>query len=217
MNKIISIFVLSLVIIGAILFFHSKAIVPSNIPSAEINNAEVKKIIEPKIISDFGAPLDRAKERVTKKPFGILINPRTSPVQPERFSGYHTGTDFEIFPEELEMDVSVRAVCNGKIRTKEYVNGYGGVVIQDCTLNNNLITVLYGHLKLASINFAIGDNLNVGDTIGILGKAYSQETNGERKHLHLSFHKGSVISVLGYVQNKKDLSNWIDPYLYVCK
>ncbi|PIX90274.1 MAG: hypothetical protein COZ29_00885, partial [Candidatus Moranbacteria bacterium CG_4_10_14_3_um_filter_45_9] len=57
--------------------------------------------------SEFIAPLDRASERVTKKPFGILIKKATSPVQQERFSGYHTGTDFETFPDESDIDVSV--------------------------------------------------------------------------------------------------------------
>jgi hypothetical protein len=164
----------------------------------------------------FQPPLDRAGERVTKKPFGIYITPQNSPVQPEKFTGYHTGADFEIFPEELNAEVSVRAVCTGKLLLKEYASGYGGVAVESCTLNNNPITVIYGHLKLASITTTTGSTLNVGDTIGILGAAYSQETNGERKHLHLGFHKGTNISILGYVQNKADLSNWIDPCLYVC-
>jgi hypothetical protein len=68
--------------------------------------------------NNFQPPLTRAAERVTKKPFGIYITPKTSPVQPEKFQGYHTGTDFEIFPEELNIDVTVRAVCNGKLVLK---------------------------------------------------------------------------------------------------
>src|SRR5579871_4518385 len=34
-------------------------------------------------------------QRVTKKPFGIYVTPTDSPVQPERFTGYHTGADGE--------------------------------------------------------------------------------------------------------------------------
>ena len=154
---------------------------------------------------------------MTKKPFGIYITPKTSPVQPEKFQGYHTGTDFEIFPEELNIDVPVRAICNGKIAVKRFASGYGGVLVQNCELNNQPITVIYGHLKLASIGNIAGDTLNAGDEIGILGKAYSSETDGERKHLHLGIHKGSSINILGYVQSKSELSGWIDPCLYVCK
>jgi len=168
-------------------------------------------------ISGFQPPLDRAAERVTKKPFGIFITPQTSPVQPERFRGYHTGTDFEIFPEELNLDIQVHAICSGKIAVKRFASGYGGVLVQDCLLNNQPITVVYGHLKIASIAKSTGDNLNAGETIGILGKASSSETDGERKHLHLGIHKGSAVNILGYVQSQAELSGWIDACTLVCK
>src|SRR3989338_10346295 len=52
-------------------------------------------------LTGFGPPLDNSSERVTKKPFGKYITPADSPVQPERFSGYHTGADFEVFSNEI--------------------------------------------------------------------------------------------------------------------
>ncbi|MFZ2187953.1 MAG: M23 family metallopeptidase [Candidatus Moraniibacteriota bacterium] len=161
--------------------------------------------------------LDRAKERVAKKPFGIYIDPKNSPVQPERFSGYHTGTDFEIFPEEVDAQIAVRAICDGKLILKKTASGYGGVAVELCTLDNQPVTIVYGHLKLSSITKAIGEDLKAGDTIGQLGTAYSPETDGERKHLHLSIHEGSTINLLGYVQEKNELKNWINPCFYVCK
>lgn len=167
--------------------------------------------------SGFQSPLDRTGERVTKKPFGIFITPKTSPVQPERFQGYHTGTDFEIFPEELSTDVPVHAICSGKIAVKRFASGYGGVLVQDCSLNSQPITVIYGHLKLTSISKNAGDNLDTGDIIGSLGKAFSSETDGERKHLHLGIHKGSAVNILGYVQSKSELSGWVDACSLVCK
>jgi murein DD-endopeptidase MepM/ murein hydrolase activator NlpD len=161
--------------------------------------------------SGFIAPLDRASERVTKKPFGIYITPETSPVQPERFQGYHTGTDFEIFPEELNVDVPVRAVCDGKLLVARTASGYGGVVVESCQLNNQPITVIYGHLNITSVKFKVGDQIKAGDILAYLGAAYSSQTDGERKHLHLAFHKGGGVNILGYVQNKADLSGWVDP------
>jgi hypothetical protein len=166
--------------------------------------------------SGFQPPLDRAKERITKKPFGIYITPATSPVQPERFQGYHTGTDWEIFPEELNADVPVKAICSGKLILKKSATGYGGVAVESCELDNKPITVIYGHLKLGSINAKINDNLNIGDEIGILGAAYSVETDGERKHLHLGMHRESAINILGYVSSKSQLADWIDACQYVC-
>jgi hypothetical protein len=183
----------------------------SSIPSSE------NTVKNNPVYTGFVSPLDRANGRVIKKPFGIFITPQNSPVTPEKFTGYHTGTDFEIFPEELNADVSVKAVCTGKILVKRMATGYGGVAVQSCSANNQQMTVVYGHLKLASISANTGDDITAGDTLGILGKAYSTETDGERKHLHLGFHKGAAINILGYVQNKSELSGWLDPCQYVCQ
>jgi len=170
-----------------------------------------------KPVNGFLPPLDRAAERVTKKPFGIFITPQTSPVQPERFRGYHTGTDFEIFPEELNADVPVKAVCDGKLLVVRTASGYGGLAVESCELNGQPITVVYGHLNIASVRFKVGDQIKAGDTLAFLGAAYSAQTDGERKHLHLGFHKGSSVSILGYVQSQAELSGWLDPCDYVCK
>lgn len=162
-------------------------------------------------------PINRAPERVTKKPFGIYITPQNSPVKPERFSGYHTGTDFEVFPDELNKDVPIQAICSGPILEKRIASGYGGVLVQSCTLNNAPVTVVYGHLNLQSIPKKPGDELSQSEQIGLLGADKSLQTDGERKHLHLSIHKGSSANIKGYVGNKKDLSAWIDPCLYLCQ
>jgi hypothetical protein len=155
-------------------------------------------------------PIDRALERVTKKPFGIFITPKDSPVQPERFSGYHTGTDFETFPDEQNSDVPVYAITNGKILIKKSASGYGGVLVESGKINGEAVTIIYGHLNLASINKKTGDALSAGERIGILGQGFSRETDGERKHLHLGIHKGSSVNILGYVAKKSDLEGWID-------
>lgn len=165
----------------------------------------------------FVAPLPNAASRVTKKPFGIYITSATSLVQPERFAGYHTGTDFEVFSDEIGKNITVDAVCSGKLILKEYASGYGGAAVQSCTFENQPITVVYGHLKLASIKASIGQILSIGDPLGILGTDKSAETDGERKHLHLSFHKGTGINILGYAGSQNALSSWIDPCQYVCQ
>ncbi|MFA4880258.1 MAG: peptidoglycan DD-metalloendopeptidase family protein [Candidatus Doudnabacteria bacterium] len=164
----------------------------------------------------FQPPLERAMERVLKKKFGMYITPQNSPVQPERFQGYHTGVDFEIFPEELNAEVQVHAVCSGELKLKKHASGYGGVAVQACELNKDPITVIYGHLKLSNITADVGTNINVGEVIGILGADKSVETDGERKHLHLGFHKGTAIDIRGYVSSEAELANWIDPCLYAC-
>ncbi len=179
-------------------------------------NSNANILPSAKTTSGFTPPLSHAAERVTKKPFGKFITPQDSPVQPERFRGYHTGADFEIFPAELNAVVPVQAICDGKLLLKESATGYGGVAVESCLLNGAPITVVYGHLKLASISAKAGDKLSAGDALGILGADKSVETDGERKHLHLGIHSGAKANILGYVQSKAALSDWIDPCLYVC-
>lgn len=171
----------------------------------------------PKTTSEFSAPIDQSLERITKKPFGIKISSNDSPIQPEHFSGYHTGVDFEIFPDEAEKDVPIFAICSGPLIVKKYASGYGGVVVQKCKLQDQNITVIYGHLKLSSIIVINNQRLLSGDKIGVLGKGFSQETDKERKHLHLGIHKGGTVNILGYVQNLTELDNWINIAQYLIK
>ncbi|MFA4936872.1 MAG: M23 family metallopeptidase [Patescibacteria group bacterium] len=162
-------------------------------------------------------PISQARQRITKKPFGIRIFPQDSPVTPERFSGYHTGVDFEIFLGEENTEVAVFAVCDGKILLKRWVSGYGGVLIQNCVLEEADVTVLYGHLNLSSIALEVGQQILSGGKIGILGQGYTNDTDGERKHLHLGIHKGSEIDLRGYVSTVGELDNWINLVLYLAE
>lgn len=165
---------------------------------------------------ELSVPIDRASERVTKKPFGIFIDPETSPVKPERWNGYHTGTDFETFPEERDADVAVRAVCDGTIVVKRRAGGYGGIVVERCEIDGEEVTVVYGHLALPSVGPDIGDAVRRGDVIGILGAAGSADTDLERKHLHLGIRRGADVDIRGYVGDRVALSGWIDPCGFFC-
>lgn len=159
----------------------------------------------------FEPVLVRLTERVVKKPFGVLISPQNSPIENERFSGYHTAIDVEVFNDELERDVLVKALCGGVLRQKQYAKGYGGVAVQECLLKDEPVTIIYGHLNLQSIGVAQGEYLTPGDTVGLLGAHKSSETDGERKHLHLGIRKGRTIDIRGYVPSLSQLSQWIDP------
>lgn len=184
--------------------------IPSTASSTPAGNTTDPKPAEAQHI-----PLDRAGLRITKKHFGTFVTPKNSPVSPEKFQGFHTGIDMETFEDEQAVDIAVYAVCDGRIRQTHSINGYGGVLIQDCTLHGEAITVLYGHLRQTSIQKKAGDLLKTGDEIGVLGTGYSLETSGERKHLHLSIHRGSAIDVRGYVQSKTELDAWEDPEPFI--
>lgn len=160
-------------------------------------------------------PIYGALNRVTKKPFGIDISPKNSPVSPERFSGFHTGVDFETTAEEENIDIDVKTICEGELVYKNWVSGYGGVVIEKCSINEQVVTVLYGHIKLSSVPQKVGTKLTVGEKLAVLGKGASTETDGERKHLHLGIHKGGSINLLGYVKQKSGLVDWLDVIKYL--
>lgn len=156
------------------------------------------------------SPLSNPKARITKKPFGLAVAPRASPVPLERFSGFHTGTDFEVTEAEQGEDVPVYVICTGFVRQARYASGYGGVVVQDCVIEGQAVTVIYGHLDLASVTATVGSELLIGERLALLGDV-GPETDGERKHLHLGIHKGKEVDIRGYVPTESALSEWIDP------
>jgi len=154
------------------------------------------------------APVAEFFSRITKKPFGIYITPQNSPVQPERFSGYHTAADIEY--ADVVGEVPVVAVADGTVVYSGTVNGYGGVVVIRHIINEVTYTGLYGHLDPKS-NVANGTQVSAGDQIGILGDGGTAETDGERKHLHFALHRGPSVVLAGYVQSEKELAAWVDP------
>ncbi len=176
-----------------------------NIESEETN--EVMRVVL--------EPIKNARERVTKKPFGIYITPQNSPVSPERFTGYHTGTDFEVTEAELQEPVEIYAVCSGQILVKNTVSGYGGVIVQSCNIEGANYTVLYGHLSLATSSVLVGQNISAGQKLAELGAEGSAETSDERKHLHLGIHKGIAVDYRGYVENQTNLSEWVDYFSFL--
>lgn len=166
-------------------------------------------------MNSVGIPLDQWTERHTKKILGTKVSPKNSPVSPEKFTGYHAGADFETFPSEKDTEIPVRAICAGKLVLKKRATGYGGVAVQRCRIDNQEVTVVYGHLKLESISAKTDSTLEMGQTIGLLGKGFSTETDGERKHLHLSIHIGTMVDIRGYVATSGELKQWLDPLRYL--
>jgi hypothetical protein len=173
-----------------------------NSPKPKVN---VTPIIE---IQQIQEPILDFKNRITKKYFGTFITPQKSPVSPERFLGYHTGVDVEY--GDVTTDVQVKAVTKGQIIYSGYINGYGGFIAEKIKYQNQDLIIIYGHLRPRSLikNKTI---VYIGDTLGVLGAGYSQETNGERRHLHLAVLKGAKLDFRGYVQNQSNLSLWLNP------
>lgn len=153
-------------------------------------------------------PIGQFFERITKKPFGIYITPKISPVQPERFTGYHTGADVEY--QDVTGTVPVQAIADGIVERSGWVSGYGGMLAIRHNIDGQKYLAIYGHLNPASL-IANGQSVVKGEQIGILGLGFSRETDNERRHLHFALYPGSDINIKGYVQSAKELINWIDP------
>ena len=164
----------------------------------------------PFAIGTIVEPISNSLSRITKKPYGIYVTPTDSPIQPEKFFGFHTGSDFETLATEANTAVPISAICDGKIRLVGPVEGYGGAVIQDCNINGQQATVLYGHLDIATSNLKVNSALNKKSLIANLALANSTGSGGERKHLHLGIHFGENIEFRGYVQNESELSDWLN-------
>ena len=156
----------------------------------------------------FVEPVESFVQRVMKKPFGLYVDPDNSPVQPERFSGYHTGADAEF--TDTKVDVPVKSIAEGQVRSARRSNGYGGGVVIEHVINDQPHLVIYGHLDPTRL---IKENSSVtaGETIGYLGRDKSAETDGERKHLHLAILSGTKLDLRGYVSNPEELINWLNP------
>ncbi len=166
--------------------------------------------------SSFVDAIDRAKERANKKPFGVYITPQNSPIENEKFTGYHTGTDFEIFEDEFTKNVPIYAICGGTVKHAGPIEGYGGVVVQECSLDGEPITVLYGHISPGG-TARVGQYLAPGDPVAELAADHSVEAGSERKHLHLGIHKGTDIEFRGYAASEDQLDMFIDPCSIICK
>jgi hypothetical protein len=112
-------------------------------------------------------------------------------------------------PSRGQADVGAGGV-HGTSCGETHASGYGGVLVSAAlmTATNHRCLRSYAFGEHVS---AIGDSITAGDTIGVLGTGDSAETDGERKHLHLSIHKGTGIDIRGYVASQSLLDQWLDP------
>ncbi len=71
-------------------------------------------------------------------------------------------------------------------------------------------------MKINNLNFQAGDRVKAGQKITYLGAAFSEETGGEREHLHFGIHKGSDEYFFGHEETLENLkANWENPALFL--
>ena len=155
-------------------------------------------------------PIENLRNRIVRKPFGLYVTPESSPVSPERFTGYHTGADFETFSAEKNKNVFIMAAADGTIVLVKKISGYGGLVVIKHRINGTQVYGLYGHLKVES-SLLVGAKVKAGEPFAVLGEGFTDETDFERKHLHFALYQGEKLDIRGYVKSRDELKNWLDP------
>jgi murein DD-endopeptidase MepM/ murein hydrolase activator NlpD len=164
--------------------------------------------------SNWYYPIGQFTTRQSLKSFGQYIDKNfyvgKESVSPNQFIGYHAAVDLEVFPDELNQQVPVYAVGAGKIVYAAPVSGYGGLILLQ--LSGTGDTALYGHIKLTNFPFKVGQAVSAGTRLTYLGEAFSNETGGERKHLHFGIYKGTDLYFRGYEPTQSALtSRWLNP------
>ena len=201
--------VLFALIITEIFLRHSKVPTPPSATSTPTATAAPQvPTATPSPASIYADPIADFQPRITKKFFGTYVTPQNSPVQPERFTGYHTGVDIEY--GDITTDVPVFAIADGSVVLSEWVSGYGGLVVIHHPNTDPPIYSVYGHLRPSSL-IALHASVKKGQQIAVLGTAYSHETDGERRHLHFGIVVSSAMNIKGYAPTKAGLSDWEDP------
>lgn len=133
-----------------------------------------------------------------------------------RFTGFHTGVDIEVEPEDIAKDVPVYAIYTGMVELVEEALGYGGVLTIRHSFGNRTLAGVYGHVRLRDIRVKKGYGVTSGQLLGYLGGNNSLETGGERKHLHFGLYSSGVTDIRGYVNSESELkSNWINPTAFL--
>jgi murein DD-endopeptidase MepM/ murein hydrolase activator NlpD len=189
---------------------------PKQSSNNQINNTSINQTAIQTVPANNAVPIVYPiadfSNRITKKPFGLYVTPQNSPVEPEHFTGYHTGDDIEY--DDIAGDVPVYAMADGEIVLSRTAQGYGGVMVIRHNIKGRSELVLYGHLRPSSMA-TLNQKVAKGDQIAILGNAFSAETDGERRHLHFGILTNDQIDIRGYVQNQAELSGWYDPKVFL--
>lgn len=170
-------------------------------------------------------PINRVKEAIKKSSLAMPLESydasykRYGEYIDDRFNGYHVGDDLEVVQDNKMLE-KVYAIADGRVSLLEWVPGYGGLIMiehhSECLPGVSSecmpFTSLYGHVDVGYADVEVGDEVVAGQRIGILGEGGTQETDGERKHLHFAIAEGLGAPQKGYETDPKRLVNWVNPY-----
>lgn len=146
-------------------------------------------------------PVAEYGERKNLKVFGEYIQ--------DRFTGYHVADDIEF--TDTESDTPVLAMADGEVELVQFASGYGGMIKIKHQIDGEIIHSIYGHIALSSAKVKAGDQVKAGQFLANLGKNNSEESDGERKHLHFGLYAGDENRINGYEPEAASVNKWINP------
>jgi hypothetical protein len=208
-KNVLLIMVAALTLGGAGLYFMAQQNVePRDLQaSLTFTDEDIASVFKPERLSPV---IDRARERMSQRTFGAQIDSG-------QYSGVYNGIGFNAFEDEQNgVEVPVSALCDGIVLEKRMGVGYGGIIVQECTLDQKPVKVLYAHLDLQSVLAKVGDQLLPGAYLANLGDHESSENAGAPKQLHFAIYAGDKprADIRAYV-TEEELSNWLNPTDYL--
>lgn len=104
---------------------------------------------------------------------------------------YHSGVDIK------SSNTNVYAAASGTVVYKGYSDGNGYHIVLSHTLNGTTVKTLYSHLSSYSSCPAVGQTVNKGAKIGVMGST----GNSTGPHLHFAIFTGNSNDPVGYASS----------------
>jgi len=197
MNKVFILGISLFIVIGLGVFY-------SLTQTSQNEGSETRKAVKTKEESRAVLlPIAEYQQRRTFNSFGEFSQ--------GTLAGYHVGEDIE-YTDVLLREVPVRAIAQGVVRRIGNVSGYGGVLVVLHTIGERKVYAIYGHIDFASSDLSQGDHVQKGEFLANLGDHESEETDGERKHLHFALYEGTELRLQGYESSSQAVESWINPH-----
>jgi murein DD-endopeptidase MepM/ murein hydrolase activator NlpD len=117
-------------------------------------------------------------------PLSSDFGPRARPCA--ACSAMHEGID--MIPGK---DTPIGAIAAGTVRVSGMGGAYGQYAIIDHQIDGQIVSSLYAHMVIGSSPLRVGDRVNVGDLVGLVGN--SGVSTGA--HLHLSILLGGTLQI----------------------
>ena len=177
----------------------------SRVPS----DLEAEPVVEEVVVENSVAlPIEGYAERRTFNAFGEYSQ--------GSLQGYHVGDDIE-YTDTIGDSIPVFSIAEGVVARLGNVSGYGGVIMVTHRIDGKELNAIYGHIDASSTGLEVGERVEKGQFLAGLGAHESEQTDGERKHLHFALYdpmRFSNTPINGYELQEERISLWINPQTF---